>query len=157
MVQLQVEKTSLVLYVPYTVGREVKKIGMKLNRKLFLLFGVSVFLTACSSLSTVAPEPTPSALNQEVTSPAVTEDAQPTIELVATEDGQLVSELTESEHQVEYKEYDFGVMVQSIDGLAADSDHFWALYVNDAFGEAGATQLTVNQGDRVKWVYEELK
>lgn len=100
--------------------------------------------------------------NQEASQIEVVEVApdvlpQTIIELVADSDNILVSDLTNSRHEVEYKEYDFGVMVEAIDGLRADANHYWALYVNDAYGEAGASQLKVNQGDRVKWVYEEIK
>lgn len=124
-------------------------------RNVFILSSVLfvLLLTGCSSVA----NDTQNTSQSEVVASSPEVLPQTTLELEAEIDGQLVADLTESRHQVEYKEYDFGVMVESIDGLRADSNHYWALYVNDEYGEAGAKQLKVNQGDRIKWVYEEIK
>jgi hypothetical protein len=66
-------------------------------------------------------------------------------------------ELLKDSQEIEFKEYDFGVFVESINGIAGDSKHFWALYVNNEKSLTGADQTTVNKGDTVEWRYEEVK
>lgn len=66
-------------------------------------------------------------------------------------------ELLKENAEIEYKEYDFGVFVESINGTAGDDKHFWALYVNDEQSMTGADQTTVNTGDVLEWKYEEIK
>lgn len=66
-------------------------------------------------------------------------------------------ELLKENAEIEYKEYDFGVFVESINGTAGDEKHFWALYVNDEQSITGADQTTVNKGDLLEWRYEEIK
>lgn len=78
------------------------------------------------------------------------------IQLVVDQDGQNVFELLKAQRQVEYDEYDFGVFITSIDGIAGDDSHFWALYVNDALSQTGADQTQVNANDIVEFKYEEI-
>ncbi len=49
------------------------------------------------------------------------------------------------------------VFIESIDGLASDEEHYWALYVNDEYAEAGADQTTLEEGDIVEFRYEKLE
>ena len=73
------------------------------------------------------------------------------------EDGQNAFELLNSTAEIEYKEYDFGVFVESINGIPSDDQYFWALYVNDAQATTGADQTILQSGDRVEWRYEEIQ
>lgn len=66
-------------------------------------------------------------------------------------------ELLKDVAKVEYKEYDFGVFVESINGTKGDDKHFWAFYVNDEKAQAGAGETILQKGDKVEWKYEEIK
>ncbi|MFH1509224.1 MAG: DUF4430 domain-containing protein [bacterium] len=57
----------------------------------------------------------------------------------------------------EAEDYDFGTMVNSINGMKADDAHFWSLEVNGEMAEMGADAQTVKDGDEVAWVYTELQ
>ena len=72
------------------------------------------------------------------------------------EDNQNAFELLKENAQVEYKEYDFGVFVESINGITGDDKHFWSLYVNNEQSMTGADQTTVNKGDTVEWRYTQV-
>ena len=99
--------------------------------------------------------------NQESTTSSQTEileqqTTQP-VSYQATADGQNAFELLQANADIAFKEYDFGVFVDSINGVAADNTHFWALYVNNEQATAGATQTILQNGDLVEWRYEELQ
>lgn len=74
--------------------------------------------------------------------------------LVAEQSGQSASDLLNKYIQVGYKEYDFGTMVESINGLAADKESFWAFYVNGEFADRGVSQTTLEAGDTIEFIYE---
>ena len=51
----------------------------------------------------------------------------------------------------------YGLFITGINGETADfqtDGAYWAIYVNDAYGEYGADQQTVSDGDAFKFVYE---
>ena len=50
--------------------------------------------------------------------------------------------------------YSFGPYVHTIDGVAGDSGHYWALYHNSEYAIAGANDLQLQDGDVVLWKYE---
>jgi len=63
--------------------------------------------------------------------------------------------LKETELEIEYKEYDFGVFVQSIDGLKNNEEgKNWLYYVNDKQPQMGSDQRPVFPGDEIRWKYE---
>ncbi len=76
--------------------------------------------------------------------------------LTATADGQTAFELLQSEAEVEYKEYDFGIFIESINGTKADDQHYWAVYVNGEYAQTGTDQIQLHQGDQVLFTYEQL-
>lgn len=73
------------------------------------------------------------------------------------EDNQNAFELLKANEEIEYKEYEFGVFVESINGIFGDDRHFWALYINNEQSMTGADQTIVNKGDTLEWLYEEIK
>ena len=79
------------------------------------------------------------------------------IEMVATQSGETAFDLLISKAEVEYKEYDFGNFIESIDGVAGNNDYFWAFYVNGEKATQGADQTKLEKGDLVKWVYEKIE
>lgn len=120
-----------------------------------LVFALTFLLAACRpQVGQLSPSSSP-AVNQVQVSP-IPPSAQEVV-LEAGEDGQTALALTKEKTQVAFKQYDFGVMVEEINGLKADTGHYWALYLNDKYAEASADKTILKKGDRVKWVFEEIK
>lgn len=99
-----------------------------------------------------SPQPTPP-LEQIEVSPSPSAQV---VSLTATQSGQTALELLEANANVKTQEFDFGVMIQSINGLAADDSHFWGLYVNGEFAQTGASETILEEGDIIEWRYEEF-
>lgn len=57
--------------------------------------------------------------------------------------------------QLGVKEYSFGKMVESIDGLSADqsANQYWTLYINGQMSNVGASDYKVKSGDTISWKY----
>lgn len=57
------------------------------------------------------------------------------------------------------EEFDYGLMVQSIDGVSANSTHFWLYWYWDEkfqdwnLPDIGASQYTFHRGDIIAWTY----
>jgi hypothetical protein len=45
-------------------------------------------------------------------------------------------------------------MITGIDGVLADSSHYWAFYINDKLAERGADQVVTKNGDKIEWKME---
>ncbi len=71
--------------------------------------------------------------------------------------GKNALELLQTTTAVEFKQYDFGVFVESINGIKPDDKHFWKLYVNGQESQVGADQLQTKNGDVIEWKLEEIK
>jgi len=56
---------------------------------------------------------------------------------------------------VDYDEFDFGVMVKSINGDASTADRFWLYYVNGEQAMVGADAYETQDGDTILWRLEE--
>ncbi len=118
------------------------------------LLGVILAFSLIGCRPQVAQQLPSSATEQILVSP--TPSSTTDVVLEATEDGQTALALTQAKTQVAFKKYEFGVMVEEINGVKADTGHYWALYVNDIYAEAGADRTKLKKGDRVKWVFEEI-
>ncbi len=73
------------------------------------------------------------------------------------QDGKNALELLQASHNVEVKHYSFGDLVLGIDGIAPDSTHFWAMYVNDQFSQVGAAAYQTKSSDKIRWQIDEVK
>lgn len=73
------------------------------------------------------------------------------------QEGRSALELLKDRYRVETKEYGFGEMVQSINGVAADKDHFWAFYINGEMAQVGAGEYSTSNGELIEWKLEEIK
>lgn len=72
--------------------------------------------------------------------------------------GKNALELLKQSHKIETKRYEgLGELVTSIDGVAADSKHFWALYVNDQPSQVGAESYTSKGTDTITWKLEKIQ
>ncbi len=58
---------------------------------------------------------------------------------------------------MEYKEYDFGVMVSSIYGVDAPSTHYWALYVDNNYASAGIKDYVISGPLNISWRLEKIE
>ena len=59
--------------------------------------------------------------------------------------------------EVQTTVYDFGTMVDSINGVGSEtsSNKFWIYYINDASATVGASSYIVVDGDTILWKFEE--
>lgn len=55
---------------------------------------------------------------------------------------------------VEYTQYSWGVMIISIDGVAAGDHQFWALYDDGNFSNVGISDIEVNRPLNLEWRLE---
>jgi hypothetical protein len=76
---------------------------------------------------------------------------------IATVSGQSALELAKSEAQLSLKEYDFGVMIEGVDNLMADNEHYWALYQNDNYATTGIADIKLQANDKLELKYEEIQ
>lgn len=65
-------------------------------------------------------------------------------------------DLVQSQLKAEFKTYDFGLMLESVDGLRADTSHYWAIYYNGEYAKVGLADLMIKKGDVLELVYEEI-
>lgn len=81
--------------------------------------------------------------------------ASPASEVVTYQgqEGKNALEVLKSEFTVTTEETSFGEMVQSINGLAADDSHYWALYVNGEMASVGAADIQTTPSDTIEWRY----
>lgn len=126
----------------------------KVFSKLLFLSIFAVFISACTQTPTAIPESTPT---ETEISAETNDEMVEMFEFVADEEDTNALQATQKRATVELKEYDFGVMVESIDGQKANSEYYWSLYVNDAYGTAGASETTLVPGDKVTWKYEAIQ
>ncbi len=72
-------------------------------------------------------------------------------------EGRTAFELLRDITDVGYKQYDFGVFIESINGVKPDAQHFWKLYVNGTESQVGADSMQTRNGDVIEWKLEEIK
>lgn len=106
---------------------------------------------------------------QEVSAPTSIEVSQATITLDFG-DGKVINDKLETDEsttaysaliklaennnlELKTKQYDFGVFVESINGLKSGADMAWIYFVNGESGQVAADQMEVNPGDKVEWKY----
>lgn len=78
-------------------------------------------------------------------------------EFVATASSQSALKLVESQVKLDLKQYDFGVMIEGVDGLKADAKHYWALYQNGDYAKVGIADIKLKKGEKLELKYEEIK
>jgi len=71
------------------------------------------------------------------------------------EEGKTAFELLSRDHVVTYQQFDFGVLIEAIDGEESTNDRFWLFYVNGEQAQVGADQYTTTDGDTLLWRLEE--
>ncbi len=56
----------------------------------------------------------------------------------------------------EYTEYDFGVMITTINGITPDENHFWKIVVNGQDANVGAQDLQIKNGDNINLILTKI-
>lgn len=109
-----------------------------------------------TSVSPPMPTSTAPAVNIEQHTETSQEQVVATMLYTATE-AQTARELLDTKVGVEYQDFgEAGSFILSVDGLASDNEHYWAVYVNNEYAEVGVDQLQLQPGDQLKLVYEEI-
>jgi hypothetical protein len=71
---------------------------------------------------------------------------------------EVMDELAENEDfSYEGTDSDYGIMINTINGVTADyneNNAYWAIYVNGEYGQYGADTQPVSDGDEFQFVYE---
>lgn len=94
---------------------------------------------------------------ETATTSAESQPAFDSFSFEATESDTNALQATQARTEVGLTKYEFGSMVESINGQAADSSHYWALYINNEYAQQAADQTKVAPGDAVLWLYEEIQ
>lgn len=84
------------------------------------------------------------------------EDQKEAHQFVATASGQNALELVESQVELSLKKYDFGVMIEGVNGLMADNKNYWAVYQNGEYAKTGIAQIELQKNDKIELKYEEI-
>jgi hypothetical protein len=84
-------------------------------------------------------------------------DQAQVITLSASEDNTSAWDLLIANHQIIFQEYDFGVFIEGIDGLKADQENFWAIYVNGEKSQTGISDIVLNANDVLEFKYEAIE
>lgn len=138
--------------------------NMKSNFLLLTAIAMSVLLlfVALGSISdrsallqtSVTEDTVNTAIEEAIDSP---ETQQTEFEFTATMSGQIALELLEANVTIETQEFgDAGKFVTSINGLVGNNQNYWAFYLNDEYAQQGASQTILEEGDRVKFIYEAI-
>lgn len=69
----------------------------------------------------------------------------------------LLLEVKNMKAQPEFKRYDFGVFVESINGTKPSEKQFWKLYVNGEEAQVAADKIETKKGDIIEWILEDIK
>jgi hypothetical protein len=101
------------------------------------------------------------ALTKPANAPTVTGTNNQSVQQVANsdiqyqgQDGRSALDLLKVFHRVDTKETSYGPMIVGIDGLAPDSSHFWAFYVNGKLADVGADKYITKNSDQIEWKVE---
>jgi len=83
-------------------------------------------------------------------------DQQREYQIIATVSGQKALELVKSQIELSLKEYDFGTMIEGVNGLMADNKNYWAIYLNGEYAKTGIAQIELQKNDKIELKYEEI-
>lgn len=130
-------------------------------KKLFLLLLAPFLLSGCSLPLKTQSLPSPSPTVQET--PSATAEAtlatNPSLEITVTaqQAGSTVEAILDATGLVEYVDYGTaGKFVQSLNGVAANNEHYWAFYLNNEYSQKGVSDTLVKEGDIIKFAYETI-
>lgn len=133
---------------------------VKCLSKILLISSIAIVISGCQKKIATPSEEIPNEIVQ-VTPSLTTETTDlPTVEheFTATQSGITAFELLNQSADIEYQTYEgIGEFVTTINGMTADTKHFWVFYLNGETSETGVSQTKLSEGDTIKFVYEEIK
>ena len=94
---------------------------------------------------------------ETVNSQAEPESVTVTVDDATTAYEALEKLAVEKNWQLVTKDYDFGKLVESVNGYKNDNKKAWIYYVNGAAADKAADKFELRSGDKVEWKYEALK
>lgn len=62
-----------------------------------------------------------------------------------------------SDFMFEYEEYDFGIMINSINGIKPEKDEFWKIFINNTEASMGVNSIKVRPEDKITFKLEKIK
>jgi hypothetical protein len=120
--------------------------------KYLILFIFSFLLIGCQPQPTPRPEPTSPT---SITSPSENNQQAMSYSFTASESGITAFDLLSQNADITTKDFgDAGQFVDSINGLAGDTGHYWGFYLNGEYATAGVIQTTLKEGDTIEFKYE---
>ncbi len=75
----------------------------------------------------------------------------------AEKDNQNALRLINKHVKLGTKKYSFGIMIESVNGIKADKDSFWAFYINNKFAQKGVSDTFLSKGDKIELRLEKIK
>ncbi len=137
-----------------------KKANKIINIVLFLIVVILLFSKQKQIKEIISKQPNETKI--EIT-PSVPPAAQLEFQVgnenhqfIATASGQNALELVESQVELSLKKYDFGVMIEGVNGLMADNKNYWAVYQNGEYAKTGIAQIELQKNDKIELKYEEI-
>lgn len=127
--------------------------------RILTLILIALIFSGCGLSNKTALLPTPSAIIVPLTKATLVLDfgggKVTTYESVAAKTAfELLEKVTvENDITMDVKKYDFGMLVNSIDGRENSKDLAWIYYVNGKSADVGADKYELKEGDKVEWRY----
>lgn len=66
-------------------------------------------------------------------------------------------QIKDSAFKFEYKQFDFGVMINSMNDEIPDSNHFWKFQVNGEDSAVGISDYKIKEGDTINFTLDEIQ
>lgn len=135
--------------------------AMKRKKKIWIWIIVLVIAAAVMFCIYLKHRPQPSKDLKEITLEVV-DDQGEIREYSAETNAEYLSGLMDELKQTgdftyEAEESSFGLYINSVNGLTADfsqDNAYWAIYINDEYGQYAADLQVINDGDVIKLMYE---
>jgi len=134
----------------------------------FLFFALLLFVSS-GCLFPVTTEKSPGSSNEPVITGVPGETAVVSFSYVG-EDGQIILEeefevskgtnafeAMRHEMNVDYTQYAFGSMVNSIEGVSAPEGYYLALYVNGEYAMKGISDYIIDEDISIEWKAEKIE
>lgn len=70
-------------------------------------------------------------------------------------EGESVFDVISKNAQIEFKEYSFGKLIESINGVKNETDNkYWIFYINSEESKVGATEYLLKPNDKIEWRFK---
>ena len=128
-----------------------------MNSKLLVLASLilaSILVSGCTSQSQT--DGANASAEKVKISFEITANGSTESKIVEAGKGSNAFEVMKANFQLEYNETAYGAFIQSINGINAGNDEYWALYVNGAYADKGINQYTLEKDTKIEWKIEKV-